>query len=372
MATKTIRIGTYNVNNLFSRANIMQLDGFSSDGAVVLADVATLDNLLDQPSYAGAVGTQIKALLEKYGFHEPKKNLWFTINEVRNRLYSVKQDGSGVTIVAKGRQSWVGWVQLVRDTVNAASTDNTARVIQAIKADVLCTAEVEDRFTLDHFNSNTLASFNSRFFHDMLVDGNDDRGIDVGILSNFEIRSVHSHIDDPLSDNSPNKVRIFSRDCAEYELILPSGKSLWVLCNHFKSKGFGTQAANDAKRTKQAKRVREILGKFDLAKDCVVVAGDLNDSPTSQPLTNLIATPNLFNVVDSLSGPKWTYQDAKDQIDYLLVSKALNDKLKKVGIERRGIYSATNFHGQFPHFPEVTDKATQASDHAAVWADFKV
>src|SRR5437899_2717270 len=104
MATKTIRIGTYNVNNLFSRANVMQLDGFSADGAAVLADVSALDSLLAKPSYAGAVGTEIKALLEKYEFHKPKKNRWFTINEIRNKLFSVHQDGSGVTIVAKGRQ----------------------------------------------------------------------------------------------------------------------------------------------------------------------------------------------------------------------------------------------------------------------------
>jgi len=59
------------------------------------------------------------------------------------------------------------------------------------------------------------------------------------------------------------------------------------------------------------------------------VAGDFNDAPTSQPLAGLLATPNLFDVLSSnkLNGARWTYQDAKDQIDYLLVSKALNDKL---------------------------------------------
>jgi endonuclease/exonuclease/phosphatase family metal-dependent hydrolase len=86
------------------------------------------------------------------------------------------------------------------------------------------------------------------------------------------------------------------------------------------------------------------------------------------------SAPQLINDVDSpkLAGPKWTYQDAKDQIDYLLVSKALNDKLQKVAIERRGIFSPTDFQGQFPHFREVVDKTTQASDHAAVSADFKI
>ena len=72
-----------------------------------------------------------------------------------------------------------------------------------------------------------------------------------------------------------------------------------------------------------------------------------------------------------LAGPRWTFQD-KTALDYLLVSKALNAKLTAVSIERRGIFSPTDFKHTFPHFPEVTSKTTQASDHAAVLAEFSV
>src|ERR1051325_5792948 len=113
----TIRIGTYNVNNLFERAAIMQLEGFSPDSAAVLQDVQQLNELLAKDSYSGSTGTEIKALLEKYDFHKSKPTRWFTINEVRNKLFSVKQDGSGVTIVAKGRKDWLGWVELLRESV---------------------------------------------------------------------------------------------------------------------------------------------------------------------------------------------------------------------------------------------------------------
>lgn len=370
----TIRIGTYNVNNLFERAAIMQLEGFSPDSAAVLQDVQRLDELLAKDAYSGATGAEIKALLEKYDFHKSTPNRWFTINEVRNKLFSVKQDGSGVTIVAKGRASWLGWVELLRESVNDTSTQNTARVIKAVAADVLCLVEVEDRLTLDRFNQNLLKPVKAQYVHNLLIDGNDERGIDVGLLSKFEIRSVRSHIDDTYIAANHHKTLIFSRDCAEYEVALPGGQTLWMLCNHFKSKGYGDQTSNNAKRKRQADRVREILGRFDLTTDFVVVAGDFNDAPTSQPLAGLLATPNLFDVLASnkLVGPRWTYQDAKDQIDYLLVSKALNDKLQKVAIERRGIFSPDGFGGQFPPFPEVKDKTTQASDHAAVWAEFNV
>ncbi len=56
-----------------------------------------------------------------------------------------------------------------------------------------------------------------------------------------------------------------------------------------------------------------------------------------------------------------------EQIDYLLVSKPIADNLKAVGIERRGIFRNNNVS-----FPEVTNKVTQASDHAAVFVEFEV
>jgi hypothetical protein len=44
------------------------------------------------------------------------------------------------------------------------------------------------------------------------IEGNDDRGIDVGLMSGFPVGTMRSHVDD-LRNNS----RIFSRDCPEYE-----------------------------------------------------------------------------------------------------------------------------------------------------------
>ena len=121
--------------------------------------------------------------------------------------------------------------------------------------------------------------------------------------------------------------------------------------------------------------MREIVGRFNLAKDLVVVAGDFNDTadhPPIHPLKSLLATPNLCDALDSskFNGPRWTFQTATQQLDYLLCSKPLFDRIQSVGIERRGLYHPTSYGGQFPHFPEVTSPATQASDHAAVWADF--
>jgi hypothetical protein len=84
----------------------------------------------------------------------------------------------------------------------------------------------------------------------MVIDGNDDRGIDVGIMTRFPVGTMRSHVDD-LSDEA----RIFSRDCAEYEMVLPSGRTSLLLVNHLKSRGFGTPAGSNAVASGQARRV---------------------------------------------------------------------------------------------------------------------
>jgi endonuclease/exonuclease/phosphatase family metal-dependent hydrolase len=361
-----LRIGTYNVNNLFRRASVMQLEGFSTVAADVLADIQKLNQLLENDSYADPVGKEIVKIISKYELDSTKKDKWFIINEIRNKLFTVSQNV--VKLVAKGRKSWVGWLELQYEIVDEASIENTGRVIKAVGADVLCLVEVEDRTALDKFNNIILKRLKTRYDHNLLIDGNDARGIDVGLFSKFAIHSVRSHIDDSYM-SSGKSYKIFSRDCPEYEVILPNGQTLWMLCNHFKSKGYGSQTSNDAKRKRQANRVRDILQRFDLTTDLVVVAGDFNDTPGREPLKNLLKTPDLFDVLSSpiFTGERWTYQDKQGQIDYVLVSKALFDKLQDAGIERRGI-----FRPDIEHFPEVTDKTNQASDHASVWAEFNI
>ena len=48
-----LTLATYNVNNLFRRPAVMELEGFSPVARAVLNDVATLNDLLARDSYAG-------------------------------------------------------------------------------------------------------------------------------------------------------------------------------------------------------------------------------------------------------------------------------------------------------------------------------
>lgn len=361
-----IKIATYNMNNLFERTKIMELEGFSETSKEVLGDISKLNELLENESYAGETGEQIVKILNKY-FHDMPNNPWFRVNEIREKLFSIKQDGSGVALKAKGRKDWVGWVELLKQKTNEVSLENTARVVKAVNPDILCTVEVDNRIALNNFN-NFVIKPPATFKHAMVIDGNDERGIDVGVLTNFDIVSMISHVDDTYTDGNGKERTIFSRDCAEYNIKVKN-RQLHLLCNHFKSKGYGNQQSNDARRRKQADRVIEILKKYDLTTDWVVVAGDFNDKPSSPPLKNLLSLADLHDVLswEGFTGERWTYHTGSDQIDYLLVSTPLFQKITNVGIERRGIFRRNN-----ESFPQVTNKVTQASDHACVWAVFAV
>ena len=150
------------------------------------------------------------------------------LQKIRGQLFRDPQNGP-VEVVASGRGDWVGWFELRREDVYWKATFNTARVISEVRPDILICVEVENRATLDRFNDQVLRTeFQFSPPHFMVVDGNDARGIDVGILSRYPIVEIRSHVDDLGSDGK----RLFSRDCPEYDIILPTGARLVLIPNH--------------------------------------------------------------------------------------------------------------------------------------------
>jgi endonuclease/exonuclease/phosphatase family metal-dependent hydrolase len=359
-----MRIATYNLNNLFERPKVLELDGFSSEAKPILKAYYWLVNTVEKETYSESYKTQMLDYIKLYV--EPKKRTekYITINQVKGKLYSTYQ--GKLSIKASGRADWLGWIDLVKNEVNEVATQNTARVVQEVNADILCCVEVENRLALQNFNKYLLGE---KYHYSMLIDGNDERGIDVGIYSQHVIVNIASHIFDTYIDDRGVKQEVFSRDCPVYS-IKYNNQLIHIFCNHFKSQGYGSKEGNDKKRKRQAERVKEIIQErgFNLQTDFVVIAGDLNDSPENDPLQPLLAMPHLVNSVTLLGLENTgTYQGSKKQLDYLLISKALADRYIQGGIEKRGIYSVRG-----NKFDTVTSEINQASDHAAVWAEFNI
>lgn len=354
---QSFRLATFNVENLFSRPRLLNFQN-NEVGDQVIVKVVEFRQELKKTAY------DKPRILEL--FQQVKD--FVVVVETRAKLFN--RDKS--VVVASGVKAWDGFIDFKADKFAEPAIQNTARVIRSVNADICALIEVESRPTMRHFCTERLPNQGTfkRYQHQMLIEGNDDRGIDVGLLSRFPIRNLRSHVDDRNGNSE-----IFSRDCLEAEVMLPNGRPLWVLLNHFKSKGFGSQATSNERRRRQAEQVAKILRGHNLKRDLVAVVGDLNDTPTSAPLASLMAVPHLHDVL-KLKFPnaadRWTYHFARnEQIDYLLVSDPLKAALQTAGVERRGIFKVDEFSGgTIQPFDTVTRFTESASDHGAVWAQF--
>lgn len=363
--SKTIRIASFNVENLFRRARIINLTD-SDRIRDLLNKYADLNAIIAKKTYTDANKKQILKHLRDLK-HYAKANVDMG-RFVNKKLTKVN---------ANGRGDWAGGVDLVKQKFNAATRGNTARVIKEANADILCVIEAENRPTLHRFSKDLLKQTGKfkKYPFNILIDGNDTRGIDVGLYSRYPIRSIRTNIFDDDGSRS-----VFSRDCLEVEIDVGLHETLWVLINHLKSKGYGKPKDNDARRKAQATRVKEILKeRHNVENGYVVVAGDMNDLPGSAPLRPMVKQSGLHDVLEwKFKGDmkeRWTYEyrGGLNQIDYILVSSPLKHALVDAGVLRRGIYDIDKItNGAVKRYDTIKRPTEAASDHGLVFADLKL
>lgn len=375
MPQTTFRVASFNVENLFARTKVFNFQD-KSIGDALLKRINEFRKILKKDSYTAA---NKRALVKEFTKGDPANNKpplkdFIIIREDRGKLWK-KQNRRITGVKASGEGDWDGSIEFKKAKFSEIGRKNTGKVIRNVKADVACIVEADNRPSLKKFDTDVLYS---KYRYEMLIDGNDQRGIDVGLYSRFPLGIIKTHMFDGSS-----RSKTFSRDCPEYEVILPNGKSLYILCNHLKSKGYDTRGTANDRREKQANAIKKILDDYNLNTQMVIVAGDLNDTPDSTPLKPIMDINNLFDVL-ALQFPnepnkRWTYHYRNfEQIDYLLVSKPLKNKFIKAGVQRKGMYNLKNLTASDPNienetqYSSVTHWTNAASDHGAVWADFNL
>lgn len=302
-----ITIGTFNLNNLFSRYN------FKGEITAIRRNETGVDAEI---------------------LYQFTANDRFKIRTYRGRLVEAKE---------------------------AAESQKIADRIMARRIDVLAVQEVEDIDTLRQFNRENL---NGLYPHVILVEGNDPRLIDIGVLSQLPIGGITSW-QDAVHPDTPGET-VFGRDLLEVQ-ILNSTRSrvLFTLFNnHLKSHyvdyredPIAGEEANSARRARQSETIAEIVKARTRPNGKFVILGDMNDPPDSPDLAPFVEDEEL-NLTNSLAnpietrpakadtppppGPAWTHrykpsgQPAQyELLDQIWLSASLAKKQTGAWIDRR-------------------------------------
>ncbi len=227
-----MRLASFNVENLFSRVTAFDPEG-GAEAERALAGFAEFNALIAKPAYGGADRARLLELLEELGLAKDDDARFVRLRQNRGAFLK-RRKGGALDIVAGGRGDWSGWLELERSPMDETAMRMTAQVIRDVGADVIGVVEAENRPALKGFSDTLLPLVDGEpYAQVMLIDGNDPRGIDCGLMAReaFPIVSMLSHV-----DAMDERGTIFRRDCPEYHLDTPGSGRLVVLVSHFKAK----------------------------------------------------------------------------------------------------------------------------------------
>ncbi len=151
--------------------------------------------------------------------------------------------------------------------------DHLAELIAAMKPDILCMQEVENRQVLLDLTNVLKQKYKLDYPGIVHKDSTDFRGIDVAIIATRPAK----------------KMEWISPDVGMRDTVIATfsygDADLTVFANHWKSK-LGNHEESLAKRDAQANCIRKKLDRL-LAADtntAIIVTGDFNDDPPSKPM----------------------------------------------------------------------------------------
>lgn len=390
-----MRLASFNVENLFARAKVLNtatwaegrpqlaaFERFNRTAQRRFYRIVDKERMLDDLLTLGVI---TRASSDGRLIRQPNAAAQMALLRENRGDFIVERRATGIEIVATGRADWIGWIELVVEPVDDVAMEMTARAIRDVGAHVLGVVEAENRPSLVRFNEALLTN---RYRHVMLVDGNDQRGIDVGLLTTaaHPIVGVVSHVDDRDSKNpvvTRRDNRLFSRDAPAFT-VRCGDVDLVVVVNHLKSQSRTGDEPPDVLRTRQSERLAAIYRRLrrDGAR-YVALIGDFNrgrEDDGSQPSLEALFRPGT-GLVDAFSlaqfdpGPRpGTFQSCslRDRLDYLFLSPQLAAKVTAGGVFRMGLWGrATNKNppSAWEIYPEITAAVHAASDHAAIWVD---
>ncbi|MBI5202209.1 MAG: hypothetical protein HY925_11525 [Elusimicrobia bacterium] len=257
-----------------------------------------------------------------------------------------------------------------------------ARAILESDLDVMSVQEVENVAALKDFVDRYLGS-RYRLF---LIEGNDERGIDVAFIVKNDLPLEIEHIThkdetwrDPMLGNRETK--LFSRDLPELVVRVKGvSKPLFALVGtHYKSKrdrGGGDHESNGLRRA-QVERTAQIIGRMQAkyGKDTpILLAGDFNGRMNHEPEFEALKRTGLIDAFDALPNPPserdritHTYHPRggptqAHQMDAVMIVSTLKNLIK-----RAFVYRYKDAQGREKPIPRTfEERSKNPSDHFPV------
>ena len=231
----------------------------------------------------------------------------------------------------------------------------TGNVLAAINADVVVLQEVEHVGVLQDLVELEL---DGAYPYVTVIDGNDPRGIDVGVLSKVPLEQVVTHRDDSFTvEGTASPAYHYARDALEVHITF-NGRPIVLFGVHFKAK----ENDDPAKRLAEAQHTRVLADAITAAAPGtgILILGDFNDTPGSPPYQATIGSGgDLYsNAADSVAqADRWSfdYQGKLELVDQQMANPLMAERLVPSSV-------------RILHDPEVDP----ASDHDPVVATYLI
>ncbi len=222
--------------------------------------------------------------------------------------------------------------------------EDVSNVLLALDADLVALQEVENLGILEDLATGPA---NSLGYTEMaLMDSFDGRGIDVGFLARVPITNVASHLGEQFPSPDGSEEYFFARDALEV-FAEPGGIPITVMIVHFLS--MSAPGNGDDRRLAEAMQCRRIAERrLESGVDRMLIVGDFNDLPDSDPLDALLGDASAFTdltrFVPSADRYTFVFDRREQQIDYMLGTANVEAELLEARILHGAEIEAASDH----------------------------
>ncbi len=318
------------------------------------------------------------------------KRIKFYLHNVQDLfIFLDKYDGKSFDKIDEA--TWQSYSSSIYPNKSLKKTMELAATILVSDPDVILLTEVGGPESLENFNRHFL----DNKFNEFIIEGNSDRGIDLGYLvkkdlpfeaqiQSYKEREIHFNY----QNDKTNKSLKFSRDVLELRL-LDENKKVWFisLLVHLKSKldKEGKDIEGRARREAELKSLVEIYQelKIQYPKIPIILAGDFNGIAgrfdTEPEFESIYQTTELEDITELVNLPQaqrfsYLYFDKShkiffQQLDYFFLEKKF---IPMIDDKNSHFLSFQRLDGPVYDLPQNIDEKLDApSDHypLQIWLD---